>query len=208
MNIYMTIRDQAYSTSSNEVIFSCSHFSELSSSQKEADTKMCAQFAASLGFQSVEIITIYSDVTILPFYFQLLFGDFNIYLQMGSGTKVELFEIKSDSLGDDITMAFPGTRVLSGYNSLSAISGVGKVKMFKVVCKDERFVNATALLGESLDLSDNVADVLEEFLSSLYGLKEEISIMKHVTDYLKKKKGIELNFLRLLRETIYLIYYQ
>ena len=80
--------------------------------------------------------------------------------------------------------------------------------MFKVVCKDERFVNATALLGESLDLSDNVADVLEEFLSSLYGLKEEISIMKHVTDYLKKKKGIELNFLRLLRETIYLTYYQ
>ena len=89
----MTIRDQAYCTSSNEVIFSCSHFSELSSSQKEADTKMCAQFAASLGFQSVEIITIYSDVTILPFYFQLLFGDFNIYLQMGSGTKVELLKL-------------------------------------------------------------------------------------------------------------------
>ena len=38
--------------------------------------------------------------------------------------------------------------------------------------------------------------------------KKKLVSMKHVTDYLKKKKGIELNFLRLLRETIYLIYYQ
>ena len=50
--------------------------------------------------------------------------------------------------------------------------------MFKAVCKDERFVNAVALLGESLDLSDSVADVLEELFCSLYGLKAEISINK------------------------------
>ena len=64
----------------------------MSSLQEEADAKMflCAPFAASLGFQSVEIITVNSDVAILSLYFQAFLADFNIYLQMGSGTKVEL----------------------------------------------------------------------------------------------------------------------
>ena len=72
-------------------------------------------------------------------------------------------------------MVFPGIHVLSGCDSTSVISGIGNIKIFKVVCKDERFVNAAALLGESLDLSDDVV-VLEELFCSLYGLKEEISI--------------------------------
>ena len=42
--------------------------------------------------------------------------------------------------------------------------------MLKAVWKDETFVNGVALLSESLDLSDNVVDVLEELLCSLYGL--------------------------------------
>ena len=37
-------------------------------------------------------------------------------------------------------------------------------------------MNAAALLGESLGLSDNVADVLEELFCSFYGLKEKIRI--------------------------------
>lgn len=57
-------------------------------------------------------------------------------------------------------MAFSGIHSLSGYGSTSAISGIGKVKMCKAVCKHERFVNTAALLGESLDLSNNVVDVL------------------------------------------------
>ena len=89
---YMTIRDQAYCISSHQGILFCSHVLEMSSLQEEADAKMflCAPFAASLGFQSVEIITVNSDVAILSLYFQAFLADFNIYLQMGSGTKVEL----------------------------------------------------------------------------------------------------------------------
>ena len=41
--------------------------------------------------------------------------------------------------------------------------------MLKAVWKDERFVNGAPLLSESLDLSDNVVDILEELLCSLYG---------------------------------------
>ena len=89
---------------------------------------------------------------------------------MGSGTKVELFDIKSNTLGHDIAMAFPGIHALSGCDSTSAISGIGKAKMFNAVCKDERFVHVAALLG------DNVVDVLEELFCSLYGLKKGMNI--------------------------------
>ena len=123
-----------------------------------------------MGFQSVEIITVDSDIAILSLYFQPFLANFNIYIQMGSGTKVELFDIKSNTLGDDIAMAFPGIQALSRCDSTSAISRIGKVMTFKAVCQDKRFMTAAALLSESLDLSD------VELLCSLYGLKEEISI--------------------------------
>ena len=75
---------------------------------------------------------------------------------------MELFGIKSNTLGDANAMTFPGIHVISGCDSTSAISGIDKVKLFKAYRKYERFVNLAALLGESLDLSDNVVGVLEE----------------------------------------------
>ena len=118
----MTIPDQAYCISSNQGTLSCRDVPELSSSQEEADRKMfiCAQFTASLGFSSVEIITADSNVAILSLCFQPFLADFNIYLQIGSGTKVELFDITSNTL-DDIAMVPPG---IHGCNS---VSGIGKV---------------------------------------------------------------------------------
>ena len=62
--------------------------------------------------------------------------------------------------------------------------------MFKAVCRDKGFVNAVALLGKSLDLSDSVVDVLEEFFYSLYGLKEEISINEACYRLFTKKKTV------------------
>ena len=38
--------------------------------------------------------------------------------------------------------------------------------------------------------------------------KKKLALMKHTTDYLQKRKGIKLNFLRWLREIRYLMYYQ
>ena len=66
--MYMATRDP-----STQGILSCSHVPELSRSQEKVDTKMflCAQFAAGLGLQSVEIITVDSDVAILFLYFSI-----------------------------------------------------------------------------------------------------------------------------------------
>ena len=59
---------------------------ELQSEQEEANTKMylCAQFASTLGFQSVKIITVDSDVAILALYFASKIKT-HICLEMGTG---------------------------------------------------------------------------------------------------------------------------
>ena len=59
---------------------------ELQSEQEEAFTKMflCAQFASTLGFQSVKIITVDSDVAILALYFASKIKT-HICLEMGTG---------------------------------------------------------------------------------------------------------------------------
>ena len=113
-----------------------------------------------------------------------------MYLQIESGTKVELFDIKSNNLDDDIAMALTGIHALSGCDSTRTISGIGKVKMFKAVCKDERFVNAAALLRKILDLSGNVADVLEELLYTLYDLKKESSISEACDRLIARPKKV------------------
>ena len=67
---------------------------ELQSEQEEANTKMylCAQFSSTLGFQSVKIITVDSDVAILALYFASKIKT-HIYLEMGTGAKIVVYDI-------------------------------------------------------------------------------------------------------------------
>ena len=77
-------------------------------SEEEADTKMflCVQFASTLGFQSVKIITVDSDVAILALYFASKIKT-HIYLEMGTGAKVVVYDITSHTLEHDICVVLP-----------------------------------------------------------------------------------------------------
>ena len=88
---------------------------ELQSEQEEAFTKMFlyAQFASTLGFQSVKIITVDSDVAILALYFASKIKT-HIYLEMGTGAKVVVYDITSRTLEHDICEALPGLHSFSG----------------------------------------------------------------------------------------------
>ena len=78
------------------------------SKQEEADTKifLCAQFASTLGFQSVKIITVDSDVAILALYFASKIKA-HIYLEMGTRAKVVVYDIRSHTLEHDICVVLP-----------------------------------------------------------------------------------------------------
>ena len=150
---------------------------ELQSKQEEADTKMflCAKHAASLGFESVNIITVDSDVAILSLYYQRRI-DLSIYLEFGTGRKTSLFDIASNDVDDDLKEVLPALHALTGCDSTSCFSGQGKAKCLKVLLSDDRFVDVAKLLGEDTELSLSVREVLEEFICHLYGIKYESDI--------------------------------
>ena len=66
--------------------------------------------------------------------------------------------------------------ILSGYDSSSSFIGIGKVKFFQTLCKDERFYNAISILEESDTKNNAVVDILEELFYNVYGSTDEIDI--------------------------------
>jgi hypothetical protein len=171
------LRDKAFSITSNQGVLSHTTVTELESKQEEADTKMflCAALASTIGFSSCNIVTIDSDVALLCLYFQHQL-DVNIYLQMGTGIREKIFEIFSNDLSDDVLKALPSIHALSGCDSTSALVGIGKVKVYNAVCKNERFLDAAKMLGSHCILDEDVFKTLQELFCCLYGFKEETSI--------------------------------
>ena len=123
------------------------------SKQEEADTKifLCAQFASTLGFQSVKIITVDSDVAILALYFASKIKA-HIYLEMGTRAKVVVYDITSHTLEHDICEALPGLHSFSGCDTTSSFSGIGKLKCLTAMKTQEEWIDCMQMLGSSQKL--------------------------------------------------------
>ena len=69
---------------------------------------------------------------------------------------------------------------LTGCNSVSAFSGKGKGKAFKLMMKKERYVKALVNLGSSWELSDEPSKNTEEFVGELYGNKSnDVDLLRY-----------------------------
>ena len=171
--LFLTVRALAFSITLSNGTISVNPVTELESQQEEADTKMflCAQHAQSLGFQSANIVTVDSDVAILSLFYQSRM-DISLSLEYGTGNKTNIFDIGSNTVEEDLKYSFPGLHALTGCDSTSCFRGQGKIKSLKILRSDERFVDAAKLLGEYLELSPTVKEVLEELTCRLYGVKE------------------------------------
>ena len=124
---------------------------ELQSEQEEADTKMFlyAQFASTLGFQPVKIITVDSDAAILALYFAKI--KTHTYLKMGTGANVVVYDITSHTLEHDICEALRGLRSFLGCDTTSSFSGIGKIKCLTVMKTQEEWIDCM----QSLDQTKN-----------------------------------------------------
>ena len=152
---------------------------------------MCAKFAVSLGFESASIITVDSDVAIFSIYYQHRL-DLKLFLQMGTGSKEKIFDIKTNDLSIDIVDALPAVHALSGCDSTSSFSGIEKVKFFKTVCKGERYYNAASVFGESDTISDRVVEILEELFCDVYGATGNYKL-RSLYAVFQAEKGMKLS---------------
>ena len=150
---------------------------ELQSEQEEADTKMylCAQFASTLGFQSVKIVTVDSDVAILALCLASKIKT-HIYHEMGTGAKVVVYDIASNTLEHDICEALPGLHSFSGSDTTSFFSGIGKTKCLIVMKTLEEWIDCMQMLGSNQKLDCVSIEKLEAFTCMLYNCNETRSI--------------------------------
>ena len=62
-----------------------------------------------------------------------------------------------------------GYHCFTGYDSIKAFCGKGKIKALSVFCKDESFIQAFYNLGQTNELSEETILSLERFVCNLYG---------------------------------------
>ena len=172
--LFVTLKDQAYriTTSNNSLMII--DIPELQSQQEEADTKifLCCFYASNIGFNTVHIITVDTDVLVLALYYQRKL-DLAIIVEMGSGANIIIYDVSSHTFDARIVEALPSFHALSGCDSTSSFNGIGKLKALKTLKTDDRFIDAVCSIGEELDLSADVSEVLEEYVCQLYGEKNE-----------------------------------
>ena len=86
----------------------CSEETNLSSNQKEADTKvfLCTKHAEPFGFQSAVIVTVDTDIAVYSIYFQQ-FLEVELFTKIGSRKDKRLLKIAniSSELGKDLYAA-------------------------------------------------------------------------------------------------------
>ena len=167
--------NEAHCISSVHEFITCNQVQESSSKQEEADTKifLCAKFAASLGFESALLLLL---IQMLQSFQCIINTDLKLFLRMGTGSKEKIFDIQTNDLSIDVADALPAVYALSGCDSTSCFSGIGKLKFFKTVCKNERHYNVASVLGESGTINNTVVEILEELFRLVYGATDEIDI--------------------------------
>ena len=109
---------------------------------------------------------------------------------MGTGSKTKIYDISSNSIDYRLQQALPSLHALSGCDSTSCFSGIGKAKCLKVLQTDQRFLDAACLLGEEENPSETVTEVLEEYVCHLYGNKKETSINTTRYKFFSTKKKL------------------
>ena len=183
----------------------CSEETNLSSNQKEADTKvfLCTKHAESFGFQSVVIVTVDTDIAVYSIYFQQ-FLEAELFVKISNGKDKRLLKIVniSSKLGKDLCAALPALHCFTGNDDTSAFYGIGKTRAFKAIQRNEDFINIFKSFVDTFLFNSKLFAMVEKLVCQLYAAKT-----KNVNEgcYLKfygKKKTLEPQDLPLTADSL------
>ena len=99
-----------------------------------------------------------------------------IYIEIGTGAEVVVYDIVSNTLEHDICEALPGLHSFSGSDTTSFFSGIGKTKCLSVMKTLEEWIDCMQMLGSNQKLDSVSIEKLEAFTCMLYNCKETRSI--------------------------------
>ena len=89
----------------------------------------------------------------------------SLFIRRGTSTRVRLVDITkvAGMLGNAVCTALLGLHPWTGCDTVSALSGQGKLKAVKLMTKNDHFLSAFSSLGTSWKLSSELFTVIEEF---------------------------------------------
>ena len=147
---------------------------QLASNQEEADTRLLlhAAHAGKSKFKSVVIVSEDTDVLILCLAFCRRIPC-RLYMRVAAKGRNRILSIDKmeEMMGDEVCLALPGLHAYTGCDTVSAFSGVGKIKGFKLMCKEKVFRDTFAALGETWSLTIDMLSALESFTCRLYAAR-------------------------------------
>ena len=177
---------------------------ELSSSQEEADTKVClhALHAVRCNADGFVIVRNHSgdiDINVLLISRLLEFSS-RVIVDSNKGKHREVFRLSDVGLTRDEKAALIGLHAFTGNDYTSAFFGKGKYMCWKTATKWPQLLHTFARLGDEWIPSNELLDSLEKFVCCLYGKSraENVNDVRHrifSTTYQQKNKIIDLSLL-------------
>ena len=149
---------------------------DLKSTQEEADTRMVLHAShAAKNYDSVTIAADDTDVLIVSMALQSQINC-NLFIRCGTKNNTRLLDVSRlcKSVGQRICAALPGMHAFTGCDTVSAFSGQGKLKAFKLL-DNEDFQNAFADLGQRWQLSEDIFTALKAFTCQMYAVRSTAS---------------------------------
>ena len=183
-DVFVIDGEKVFKINQNEV----SQIEELESNYEEADTRMVLHANhASSTYEKIMISSPDTDVFVICLSVHHLI-DANIYFLTGVKSTRRIIDItavaeniyKSMNVCDASKQSFMeslvGFHSFTGCDTISAFTGRGKTKPLKLMVKDERYVEAFALLGKEIQLTESLVATLEKFVCHMYGWKGHESL--------------------------------
>ena len=153
---------------------------ELASNQEEADTKLTLHCLNALTQHPSEKIVVRSpssDIDILVILLNIIEEQSQVYLDFGVGLNRKGLFLSDIEMEDGLKKCLIGFHAFTGNDYVSSFFRKGKSECWKVVQKNNRFVNTFSLLGQVWELDEQIFVNLEEYVCHLYGYRQKMSMM-------------------------------
>jgi len=180
---------------------------DLLCTQEEAATRMLLHAKhAVVKYSSVVLVTEDTDVFVIAVGLSTLINS-SLFIRRGTSTRVRLVDITkvAGMLGNAVCTALLGLHPWTGCDTVSALSGQGKLKAVKLMTKNDHFLSAFSSLGTSWKLSSELFTVIEEFTCRLYcsGTKVETVNELRYEIFRAKQGNVESSQLPPCRDSLF-----
>ena len=150
----------------------CTIVENLKNEFEEADHRVFHHASTVAPNSNVVIRTRDTDLLIVGLGILEQLANNNLWIEIGqfSNNSLEYINVNKiyDHLGVNVCKALPAFHIFTGSDYTAAFSGIGKVKPFRKLIKNKKYIDAFASLGRSETIQALAISCIEDFVCEMY----------------------------------------